>query len=225
MLLVGLTGGIASGKSTVADRLVHHGAELIDADQVAREVVVPGQPAYHEIIEHFGSDVVDEDGFIDRAALGRIVFGDASRRAVINAITHPRIMKEIASQLELLTAFDGIVVLDVPLLVEAGPKREYDAVVVVATSAKVQIDRLVNLRGMDPKEAAARVRAQAPLEDKLAVATHVIWNTDGIRELVERTDDVHRSLDALARRKAANDGARTAQAAPHEHPPGDQSPR
>ena len=212
MFLVGLTGGIASGKSTVADRLVHHGVELIDADEVAREVVVPGRPAYDEIIEHFGAGVLDDDGFIDRAALARIVFADDGKRALLNAITHPRIMDAIASQLELLAATDGIVVLDVPLLVETGAKRQYDAIVVVATEPKVQIDRLVALRGMDPVEARARVQAQAPLGDKLAVATHVIWNEDGVDELIERTDDVHRALVALAERKAQAD-ARAAEAA------------
>ena len=202
MFLVGLTGGIASGKSVVADRLVHHGAELIDADQVARDVVVPGQPAYMEIVEHFGPEVLDEDGFIDRQELGRLVFADPAQRAVLNAITHPRIMEEIASELELLATTDGVVVIDVPLLVEMGAKRDYDAIVVVAASPPVQIERLVRHRGMSPDEARQRIEAQAPLEQKLAVATHVIWNEQDLEAVRRKADELHATLGELARRKA-----------------------
>ena len=203
MFLVGLTGGIASGKTTVADRLVHHGAELIDADQVAREVVVPGRPAYTEIIEHFGYGVLDEDGFIDRLELGRRVFDDASQRAVLNAITHPRIMDAIASELELLATTDGVVVLDVPLLVEMGAKRDYDAIVVVATNPPVQIERLVRHRNLSPDEAAKRIDAQAPLEKKLAIATHVLWNEGSLDDVRRQADDLYAELEELAERKAA----------------------
>lgn len=202
MFLAGLTGGIASGKSTVADRLVHLGADLIDADQVAREVVVPGEPAYMEIVEHFGDEVLDADGFIDREALGRIVFDDERKRTVLNAITHPRIMEEIASRLELLQTIDGIVVLDVPLLVEMGAQRDYDAVVVVATEPETQIDRLVHQRAMTPEQARKRVDAQASLDQKMAVATHVIWNEGTVAELSARTDEVWKELHELARKKA-----------------------
>lgn len=202
MFLAGLTGGIASGKSTVADRLVHRGAELIDADQVAREVVVPGEPAYREIVEHFGDEVLDDDGFIDRETLGRLVFDDERQRTVLNAITHPRIMEEIASRLELLQTTDGVVVLDVPLLVEMGARRDYDAVVVVATQPGTQIDRLVRERAMTPEQARRRVDAQATLDEKLAVATHVIWNEGTVAQLRERTDAVWEELHDLARRKA-----------------------
>lgn len=205
MLLVGLTGGIASGKSTVADLLVHHGADLVDADQIARDVVIPGNPAHTEIVEHFGTAVLDDDGFIDRPALGRIVFGDEAKRAVLNQITHPRIMDEIAAQLELLATTDGVVVLDVPLLVEVGASRDYDAVLVVATHPAVQVERLVRLRGMDVDEARQRVEAQAPLEEKLAAATHVIWNEGTLDEVRDRTDDVYAALSSLAERKRSNE--------------------
>lgn len=202
MFLVGLTGGIASGKSTVAERFVRRGAELIDADDVAREVTRPDTPAYYQIVEHFGSRVIDDDGFIDRAMLGEIVFADPSQRAVLNGITHPPIMDEIANKLELLVAFDGIVVLDVPLLVEVDAGRRYDAVVVVAAHEHVQIERLVKFRGLGEDEAQQRVAAQAPLEDKLARATHVIWNEDSLDELVRRADEVADELCDAAREKA-----------------------
>lgn len=203
MFLIGLTGGIASGKSTVAERFVHHGAELIDADAVSREVTQPGTDAYHDIVEHFGREILDDDGFIDRGALGAIVFNDAGQRAVLNEITHPPILASIADQLELLVAFDGCVVLDVPLLVEAEVGRGYDAIVVVASPERLQIERLVKLRGMTVEQASARIAAQAPLEAKLARATHVIWNEDGLDHLLERADDVAERLTAAAQAKAA----------------------
>ncbi|HSK92256.1 MAG TPA: dephospho-CoA kinase [Euzebyales bacterium] len=205
MFLIGLTGGIASGKSTVAERFVRHGAELIDADAVAREVTQPGTEAYHDIVEHFGREVLDEDGFIDRPALGAIVFSDPSQRAVLNEITHPPILAAIADQLELLVAFDGCVVLDVPLLVETEVDRRYDAVVVVATSEQTQIQRLMRHRGLGELQAKQRVASQAPLEAKLARATHVIWNDDGLAQLRERADEIAERLCAAARQKAADD--------------------
>jgi dephospho-CoA kinase len=201
--LVGLTGGIGSGKSTVAARLVEHGVELIDADQIAREVVLPGKPAWRKIVEHFGDEVLDEDGFIDRATLGGIVFGDEQKRALLNELTHPPIIEAIATQLEVLQAFDGVVVIDVPLLVESGVDRGYEGVIVVATKPETQLQRLVELRGMDRREAEARIAAQSPLEDKLAIATHVVWNEGTLDELSTAVDAVAEDLQRRAREKAA----------------------
>jgi dephospho-CoA kinase len=201
--LVGLTGGIGSGKSTVAERLVEHGVELIDADQIAREVVEPGKPAWRKIVEHFGDEVLDAEGFIDRAALGGIVFGDEKKRALLNELTHPPIVNTIATQLEVLQAFDGVVVIDVPLLVESGVNRGYEAVIVVAAKPDTQLQRLVELRGMQRSEAEARIAAQSPLEDKLAVATHVIWNEGTLDELRDAVDEVAQDLVRRARDKAA----------------------
>jgi dephospho-CoA kinase len=205
--LVGLTGGIASGKSTVAERLGEHGVELIDADAIAREVVEPDKPAWHKVVEHFGPQVLGRDGFIDRAALGRLVFADPSKRKLLNQLTHPPVVEEIASRLELLQAFDGVVVVDVPLLVEAGVDRGYQAIVVVASKPETQLRRLVQQRGMREADARARIAAQASLDDKLAVATHVIWNEGTLEELRERVDEVAEELNALARDKAAADSA------------------
>jgi dephospho-CoA kinase len=212
VFLVGLTGGIGSGKSTVAERFVAAGAELIDADQVAREVVVPGKPAWKKIVEHFGDGILDDEGFIDRPALGAIVFADPAKRALLNELTHPPVIESIADQLEMLTAFDGVVVLDVPLLVEGGVDRGYDAIVVVAAKPETQLQRLLADRGMSEEEAHQRIAAQAPLEDKIAKATHVLWNEGTLEELRTEADRLARELTALAREKAA----REAEAIPND---------
>jgi dephospho-CoA kinase len=202
LYLVGLTGGIASGKSTVGERFVELGAELLDADLIAREVVLPGEPAWEKVVEHFGAGILDVDGFIDRPRLGAIVFADEAKRRLLNQLTHPPVIAEIANRLEVLQAFDGLVVLDVPLLVEAGVDRGYESVVVVASHPDTQLRRLVELRGMDAEAARARIAAQAPLEDKLARSTHVIWNEGTLEELRVRTDEVAHELAALAAAKA-----------------------
>jgi dephospho-CoA kinase len=212
VFLVGLTGGIGSGKSTVAERFVAAGAELIDADQVAREVVVPGKPAWKKIVEHFGDGILDDEGFIDRPALGAIVFADPAKRALLNELTHPPVIEAIADQLEMLTAFDGVVVLDVPLLVEGGVDRGYDAIVVVAAKPETQLQRLLADRGMSEQEAHQRIAAQAPLEDKIAKATHVLWNEGTLEDLRTEADRLARELTALAREKAA----REAEAIPND---------
>lgn len=202
MFLVGLTGGIASGKSEVGERFVMAGAELVDADEIAREVTLPGEEPYRKVVAHFGTEILDEDGFIDRAALGGIIFADPGKRAVLNELTHPPVVARIADSLELLTAFDGLVVLDVPLLVETGMQDGFEAVVVVACGAETQVRRLVERRGATEAAARARLAAQAPLDDKLAVATHVICNDGTLAELYEQADTVAAELAARAREKA-----------------------
>ncbi len=202
MYLVGLTGGIASGKSIVAQRLTEHGAELVDADAIAREVVAPGTDTWRKIREHFGEGIIDREGYIDRRALARIVFADEDKRRLLNELTHPRVIAEIADRLEVLTAFDGVVVVDVPLLVEARVDRGYEDIVVVATRPETQVRRLVELRGLTRREAQARVAAQAPLEEKLAVATHVLWNEGTIEDLLADTDQLAKELLARAYDKA-----------------------
>ncbi|MDQ3343644.1 MAG: dephospho-CoA kinase [Actinomycetota bacterium] len=207
MLLAGLTGGIASGKSTVSARLVEHGAELVDADAIARHLLLPGTPTWQRVRQHFGDDILTADGAIDRPALGRIVFASPQRRTLLNELTHPPVMAEIADRLEALQAFDGVVVLDVPLLVEANADRSYEAVVVVATQPETQLRRLVDLRGMAPDDARARMAAQAPLGDKLAIATHVLWNDGTLDDLLAATDDVAADLLRRARDKHADTDA------------------
>ena len=195
MRTVGLTGGIGSGKSAVSRQLASYGAVVVDADLVAREVVAVGTPGLAAVVEAFGLQVLQEDGSLDRAALGRVVFADRDALARLNAITHPRIAERTG---ELFRQAAGqvahVVVHDVALLVENGLSRSYDAVVVVAASPQTQLDRLVRLRGMAADEARARIAAQLPLEDKLAVATHVIQNDGPLEGLAPQVERVWASL-------------------------------
>lgn len=184
MITVGLTGGIGSGKSAVSRLLAEHGAVILDADLIAREVVEPGTPALAEIVEVFGPEVLRPDGTLDRPALGARVFADPALLARLNAIVHPRVGERTAALLaEAAAAAAEVVVHDVPLLVENGMQNRYDAVVVVAASPETQLDRLLRLRGMSREEAEQRIAAQAPLTDKLAVATHVVHNDGPLEEL------------------------------------------
>jgi dephospho-CoA kinase len=187
--VVGLTGGIGSGKSTVARLLAERGAIVIDADQVAREIVEPGEPALAEIAAHFGAEVLTEDGALDRPALAAIVFNDADARRDLEAITHPRIGDRIVArlaQIRLGERSDGasrVVVLDHPLLVETGTTQRCDDVVVVTAPAEVRVRRLVEQRGMDEADARARIAAQADDATRVAAATHVIDNSGDVSEL------------------------------------------
>jgi dephospho-CoA kinase len=193
VLKVGLTGGIGSGKSAVSALLAERGAVVIDADGIAREVVEPGTPGLAAVVAEFGPDVLRPDGTLDRAALGRRVFPDPAALARLNAITHPRIGERTA---ELFAQAEGaqVVVHDVALLVENGLAPAYDEVVVVAAEPATQLDRLVRLRGMTEEDARARIAAQAPLADKLAVATHVVRNDGSRDELVAQVDALWAAL-------------------------------
>ena len=200
MRTVGLTGGIGSGKSAVSRLLRSYGAVVVDADLIAREVVEVGTPGLAAVVEAFGSEVLRPDGGLDRPALGRVVFADSTALATLNAITHPRIAERTAELFaEAAAAGAQVLVHDVALLVEHGLARRYDAVVVVAASPSTQLDRLVRLRGMAEEEARARIAAQAPLEDKLAVATHVIRNDGPLEELEPQVERVWTSLRDTAR--------------------------
>jgi len=189
-VLVGLTGGIGSGKSTVARMFVERGAVLIDADAVAREVVEPGTPGFDAIVEHFGPDVVGPDGRLDRAKIADLVFTDEDARQALNDITHPLVgeemMRRVADAPE-----DAIVVMDIPLLAEGGKERAsgYPAVVVVEAPRAVRLERLV-ARGMDRDDAAARMDHQASDEQRRAMATHVIDNSGDLAALQEQVADV-----------------------------------
>jgi dephospho-CoA kinase len=199
VLTVGLTGGIGSGKSAVSGLLAERGAVVVDADLVAREVVEPGTPALEEIVAVFGEQVLGPDGRLDRPGLGRLVFSDPEALARLNAIVHPRVGERTLGLLDQARQSGAqVVVHDVPLLVENGLASGYDAVVVVAATPETQLDRLVRLRGMDPQEAQARIAAQAPLEAKLAVATHVVQNDGALQELAPQVDRLWHELVALA---------------------------
>lgn len=199
MLLVGLTGGIASGKSTVSRRLAEvHGFPVVDADHVARAVVEPGTPALAEILARFGAGILLPHGTLDRPRLGAIVFADAMARADLEAITHPRIAEEMGRRIAALATHGGPVVVDSPLLVEMGHAAAYPEIVVVASTRETQHARLVADRGMDPEAAWQRIDSQASLADKLAVATHVIDNDGTLAELDARIYEVAAALRARA---------------------------
>ena len=205
MIVVGLTGGIGSGKSAVSRLLVGHGAVVVDADLVAREVVEPGTPGLAAVAERFGPSLLRPDGALDRAALGRLVFGDPAALAALNGLLHPLIAARTSELVEQART-DGarVLVHDVPLLVENGLAPLYDAVVVVAVTPMTQLDRLVRLRGMDEGDARARIGAQAVLADKLAVATHVVHNDGPIRDLPPQVAQLWAELEGAE----ARDGRR-----------------
>jgi len=194
MLLIGLTGGIASGKSTVARQLVALGAVHVDADALAREVVEPGTKTLDQIFETFGPDVINEQGELDRAALGAIVFSQPARLAQLNAITHPAVWALAQQRIADARAADplAVVIYDVPLLVEASANRpmRFDLVVVAHASAATRLKRLVEIRGMTRQEANRRIEAQAKDTARLAIADVVI-DTEGSFE------NTHEQVDAL----------------------------
>lgn len=195
MVTVGLTGGIGSGKSTVSRLLAGHGAVVVDADLVAREVVEPGTPGLKAIVEEFGDQVLRPDGALDRAALGELVFSDPQALARLNAIVHPLIGQRTTELLEQAAAAGtDVVVHDVALLVENGLAPLYDAVVVVVAEPETQLARLTRLRGMSEDEARRRIAAQAPLGEKLAVATYVVDNDGSVEELAPQVDRLWAAL-------------------------------
>jgi dephospho-CoA kinase len=188
VLLVGLTGGIGAGKSTVASLLAERGAVILDADQVARDVVEPDQPAFAALVERFGPEIVGADGRLDRAALAAVAFATEEAREALNAITHPAVHAEFGRRM-VEAPTDAIVVMDVPLLVESNnaAERGYEVVIVVEAPEDLRLDRLEG-RGLDRSDAAARMRAQATDEQRRAVATHVIDNGADHPSLVSQVD-------------------------------------
>lgn len=190
---VGLTGGIASGKSTVSAILAELGAVVIDADRLAREVVAKGTPGLAQVVAAFGPEVLTPDGEMDRATVGRIVFADEQKRKVLEAIVHPLVFERYA-ELEAAAPADGIVVHDIPLLAESGRVAEFDAVIVVDTPHETQVERLLRDRGMPREDADARIAAQATREQRRAIATYVIENTGTREDLRRRVTEVFAQL-------------------------------
>jgi dephospho-CoA kinase len=190
---VGLTGGVASGKSTVSAMLDDLGAVVIDADALAREVVEPGTPGLGAVVAEFGAEVLTDDGRLDRAKLGALVFADRTRRAALEAIVHP-LVRARAAEIEEAAPAGVLVVHDIPLLVETGQPASFDAVVVVDVPEKVQVERAVRERGWTEDEARARVAAQASRSDRLAAATHVVENSGTIEDLRQRVAEVFEKL-------------------------------
>lgn len=173
--MIGLTGGIASGKSTAARTLAELGARIVDADAVAREIVAPGQPALAEIVRAFGREMLLPDGTLDRKRLGAIIFADADKRRALNAITHPRIAAETQARLaKLREAGEPVAIYEAALLVENGVHKALDGLIVVKCDEATQLARLMSRDGYSEADARARVAAQAPVADKIAAATWVV---------------------------------------------------
>lgn len=194
---MGLTGGIASGKSTVADLMASQGALIIDADALAREVVAPGTPGLEDVAARFGADVITSDGSLDRAALGRVVFADEAARRDLEGIIHPRVRSR-AQQLVDAAPSDAIVVQMIPLLVETGLAGAFDTLVVVDVPVEVQLERLMQRNGLSRDEAEQRVAAQASREQRLAVADHVIDNSGTPEHTARQVDALMRTVRSMA---------------------------
>jgi dephospho-CoA kinase len=198
MVLVGLTGGIGSGKSTVARSLERRGAVVFDADVLAREAIAPRTPGFQRVVERFGRNVVASDGSIDREALAAIVFADVGARRDLEAIVHPEVLRMFADAAAEYRDTDRVVVLSAPLLVETGMHAAFDMVIVVTASPEAQVERLVRERGMSPEAVRSRMAAQLPLEAKAEAADILIDNEGTIGELEAQVDRVWRDLEARA---------------------------
>jgi dephospho-CoA kinase len=204
LLRVGLTGGIGAGKSEVSRRLESYGAVVIDADQVARQVVAPGTPGLAQVVAAFGEGVLAPDGSLDRERLGELVFADASLRGKLNAIVHPLVGARMR-ELEEAAGEAAILVHDIPLLAENHLEAGFDEVVVVDVAPRVQAERLAKERGMTPEQADARMRAQASREERLAIATIVVDNSGSLAELDREVGDLWTELRRRAKRRAGRE--------------------
>jgi dephospho-CoA kinase len=194
---VGLTGGVASGKSTVSQMLAELGAVVIDSDALARQVVATGTPGLAAVVEAFGPEILAEDGEMDRAKVGAIVFADEAKRRVLEGIIHP-LVRERSQALEAAAGPHDLVVHDIPLLAEAGLAGAFDAVIVVDAPVEVQIERMIRERGWTRDEAEARIAAQASRDDRLAIATYVVDNTGSLEDLRDRVQALHAELRSAA---------------------------
>lgn len=198
MLLVGLTGGIGSGKSTAARMLQERGAVVFDADVLAREAVAPGTDGHRAVVERFGADVLAPGGELDREALASVVFADPAARRDLEAIVHPEVRRLFAEGSEAYHDTDRVVVLSAPLLVETGMHSAFDVLVVVAVPVEVQVERLMRDRGMSEDPIRARIGAQAPLEDKAAVADILLDNEGTLEDLERQVGRIWADLAARA---------------------------
>ncbi|GAV13411.1 dephospho-CoA kinase [Paenibacillus alvei] len=187
---IGLTGGIASGKSTVSRLLVERGALLVDADKIAREVVLPGSPVLEQIAVHFGSDMLLADGTLNRKRLGEVVFADETSRKALESITHPAIRKEIQRQMhQYETDYpERLVVVDIPLLYESGLSEMFDSILVVYVPKSVQLQRLMERDGWSEREAEQRLNAQWSMEKKRELADIIIDNSGSLEDTIKQLD-------------------------------------
>jgi dephospho-CoA kinase len=197
MLVVGLTGGIGSGKSTFAALLAERGAQIVDADLLGRDALKPGEPAWREVVDTFGDEILAPYSMqIDRQRVAEIVFGDKGKLAALNAIVHPVILRGIADELERLHNTDAIVILDAALIVEMGLTKSVDVVIVVTAPPDARRHRLVESRGMSPADITARIGAQLREEDLIEAADIVVRNEGSTEELAEEAEEVWKQLVA-----------------------------
>lgn len=196
MVVAGLTGGIASGKSTVGRMLGEAGARLVDADRIAREVVERGRPAWQGIVDHFGRDILDDDENIDRLRLGEIIFHEPAEQAALNAIVHPAVFAEMERQILEIGRDNprAVVLLDVPLLFETGMDQGLADVIVVYVPEEVQLERLMARNGFSRDDALARIRSQMPIEEKRLRGTCIIDNGGSLEQTRRQVLDVYATL-------------------------------
>ena len=194
--IAGLTGGIASGKSTVAAMLAEAGARIVDADRIAHQVVLKGQPAWQDIVDHFGNGILTRDGQIDREALGSIVFNDTEAKKTLNGIVHPRVFETMAQEIQsLVEAHPGdLVIMDVPLLIESGLHTSLPTVILVYVPEIMQKERLMRRDGLNAADAAARIRAQMPIDAKRAHAHYIIDNSGDLDATRRQVLDIYRKI-------------------------------
>lgn len=199
-MIVGLTGSIATGKSTVSKMLAEQGAVIIDADKIVRRVQEPGQPAWRGIVEHFGEGVLQADGTLNRAKLGDLVFQDTKNRQRLNEIVHPIVRVERDRETAEARERDPevIIIWDIPLLIETGIYKDVDRVVVVYVDQETQLSRLLSRDELSEEQAKARIAAQMPIEEKREYADYVIDNRGTLEETAERVREVYGQLQALA---------------------------
>lgn len=200
MLLVGLTGGIGAGKSTVSLLLAERGAVIVDADQIARDLQAPGSPVLDRMAKRFGHHIIDDDGSLDRAAVAAIVFGDGddAKRALrdLNGIVHPAMQSEIERQIAAHGDTDRVVILDFPLLGE-NPRNDISATIVVDVPVDLAVERLVEFRSMDEGDARKRIASQISRDDRLATATHVVDNSGDLHHLRREVEALWNDLEGL----------------------------
>jgi dephospho-CoA kinase len=200
VILVGLTGGIGAGKSTVSAMLAERGAVIVDADQIARDLQSPGSPVLDSMAERFGEHIICDDGSLDRAAVAAIVFNDEAALKDLNGIVHPAMQDQIKRQIVAQADTDRVVVLDFPLLTE-NPREGLAAWIVVDIDPEIAVRRLVEQRGMDEQDARRRIASQPSREQRLARATHVIQNDGDLAELSRQVEDLWEDLQVRVRER------------------------
>jgi dephospho-CoA kinase len=206
MITIGLTGGIASGKSLVAEIIRRLGAMVIDSDSIAREVVEPGTPGWQSVVAEFGQDILAPDGSIDRAKLGSIIFSDRERRITLNNILHPLIIQAIRERIAAIGRKHpaALVVADIPLLIECGLQQEFDAVIVVWSPVELQRKRLMERDGLSAAEAQQRIDAQMPLDEKQVHGTFVVENDSSEQQTEEQVKNIFLKIQKGFSKKLSN---------------------